>query len=158
MTLQTFLCIKLSLVTSFNIFNIISLSYRKNQIFRKIFSLYLPTFHLIWSGLGINVFKALIFYYISEYFIKPLDNIEVLEGYDVMFDCEVLEENATAIWYKDGVELTASESQLISTSGKRHYLEIISADLNDAGTYSVKINNRERRGYLQIKGIQRRQI
>ena len=90
---------------------------------------------------------------ILDYFITSLDNKEVLEGYDVKFECEVIEENTTAIWYKDGKELMSSESHVISTCGKKHCLEIVTADVSDAGIYSVNINNRERCAQLKITGI-----
>ncbi|XP_036807832.1 obscurin-like protein 1 [Oncorhynchus mykiss] len=56
----------------------------------------------------------------------------------VVLTCEVSREDANATWYKDGVEVQASDNITIQTEGTMRRLIIRCAETSDAGTYSCQ--------------------
>ncbi|CDQ82544.1 unnamed protein product [Oncorhynchus mykiss] len=56
----------------------------------------------------------------------------------VVLTCEVSREDANATWYKDGVEVQASDNITIQTEGTMRRLIIHCAETSDAGTYSCQ--------------------
>ncbi|XP_038835461.1 obscurin-like protein 1 [Salvelinus namaycush] len=56
----------------------------------------------------------------------------------VVLTCEVSREDANATWYKDGVEVQASNNITIQTEGTMRRLIIRCAETSDAGTYSCQ--------------------
>ncbi|XP_064826170.1 obscurin-like protein 1 [Oncorhynchus masou masou] len=56
----------------------------------------------------------------------------------VVLTCEVSREDANATWYKDGVEVQASDNMTIQTEGTMRRLIIRCAETSDAGTYSCQ--------------------
>nr|XP_046174560.1 obscurin-like protein 1 [Oncorhynchus gorbuscha] len=56
----------------------------------------------------------------------------------VVLTCEVSREDANATWYKNGVEVQASDNMTIQTEGTMRRLIIRCAETSDAGTYSCQ--------------------
>uniref|UniRef100_A0A4W5QXN9 Myosin binding protein Ca n=1 Tax=Hucho hucho TaxID=62062 RepID=A0A4W5QXN9_9TELE len=81
---------------------------------------------------------------------KLLDDVHVVVGEKVEFECEVSEEGANVRWMKDGVELTKDGKYRIKKDGKKHTLVINEATIEDIGMYYVYTNGGESKGELEV--------
>uniref|UniRef100_A0A673XA84 Myosin-binding protein C, fast-type n=1 Tax=Salmo trutta TaxID=8032 RepID=A0A673XA84_SALTR len=81
---------------------------------------------------------------------KLLDDVHVVVGEKVEFECEVSEEGANVKWMKDGVELTKDGKIRIKKDGKKHTLVINEATIEDIGMYYVYTNGGESKGELEV--------
>ncbi|XP_051566120.1 obscurin-like protein 1 [Myxocyprinus asiaticus] len=70
----------------------------------------------------------------------PEDNLHrnIVEQDDLLLCCEVSRSDATAQWYKDGVEIKSSDNVLIEAENTIRRLIILSAQLSDSGTYTCR--------------------
>ncbi|XP_045069378.1 myosin-binding protein C, fast-type-like isoform X5 [Coregonus clupeaformis] len=82
---------------------------------------------------------------------KLLDDVHVVVGEKVEFECEVSEEGANVKWMKDGVELTKDGKYRIKKDGKKHTLVISEATIEDIGMYYVYTNGGESKGELEVE-------
>uniref|UniRef100_A0A4W5R080 Myosin binding protein Ca n=1 Tax=Hucho hucho TaxID=62062 RepID=A0A4W5R080_9TELE len=82
---------------------------------------------------------------------KLLDDVHVVVGEKVEFECEVSEEGANVRWMKDGVELTKDGKYRIKKDGKKHTLVINEATIEDIGMYYVYTNGGESKGELEVE-------
>uniref|UniRef100_A0A8C7QAQ7 Myosin-binding protein C, fast-type n=1 Tax=Oncorhynchus mykiss TaxID=8022 RepID=A0A8C7QAQ7_ONCMY len=82
---------------------------------------------------------------------KLLDDVHVVVGEKVEFECEVSEEGANVKWMKDGVELTKDGKYRIKKDGKKHTLVINEATIEDIGMYYVYTNGGESKGELEVE-------
>ncbi|KAL0993313.1 hypothetical protein UPYG_G00105970 [Umbra pygmaea] len=82
---------------------------------------------------------------------KLLDDVHVVVGEKVEFECEVSEEGANVKWMKDGVELTKDGKHRIKKDGRKHTLIINEADIEDIGMYYVYTNGGESKGELEVE-------
>ncbi|KAJ7989515.1 hypothetical protein DPEC_G00305350 [Dallia pectoralis] len=82
---------------------------------------------------------------------KLLDDMHVVVGDRVEFECEVSEEGANVKWMKDGVELTKDGKYRIKKDGKKHTLIITEAEMEDIGLYHVYTNGGESKGELEVE-------
>ncbi|XP_029623491.1 myosin-binding protein C, fast-type isoform X15 [Salmo trutta] len=82
---------------------------------------------------------------------KLLDDVHVVVGEKVEFECEVSEEGANVKWMKDGVELTKDGKIRIKKDGKKHTLVINEATIEDIGMYYVYTNGGESKGELEVE-------
>uniref|UniRef100_A0A671T6L5 Obscurin like cytoskeletal adaptor 1b n=1 Tax=Sinocyclocheilus anshuiensis TaxID=1608454 RepID=A0A671T6L5_9TELE len=58
--------------------------------------------------------------------------------YNLLLCCQVSRSDATAQWYKDGVELKPSDNILIEAENTIRRLIVLSAQLSDSGTYTCR--------------------
>uniref|UniRef100_A0A6Q2YZE8 Myosin-binding protein C, fast-type n=1 Tax=Esox lucius TaxID=8010 RepID=A0A6Q2YZE8_ESOLU len=82
---------------------------------------------------------------------KLLDDVHVVVGDRVEFECEVSEEGANVKWMKDGVELTKDGRYRMKKDGKKHTLIINEAEIEDIGMYYVCTNGGESKGELEVE-------
>ncbi|XP_067265417.1 obscurin isoform X8 [Chanodichthys erythropterus] len=88
---------------------------------------------------------------ISEFFVDvkappvtfayiPEDDLHrnIVEQDNLLLCCQVSRSDATAQWYKDGVELKSSDNVLIEAENTLRRLIILSAQLSDSGTYTCR--------------------
>ncbi|XP_056321763.1 obscurin isoform X17 [Danio aesculapii] len=88
---------------------------------------------------------------ISEFFVEvkappvtfaniPEDDLHrnIVEQDNILLRCQVSRSDATAQWYKDGVELKSSNHVLIEVENDIRRLIILSAQLSDSGTYTCR--------------------
>ncbi|XP_067300487.1 obscurin-like protein 1 isoform X3 [Pseudorasbora parva] len=70
----------------------------------------------------------------------PEDDLHrnIVEQDNLLLCCQVSRSDATAQWYKDGVELKSSDNVLIETENSLRRLIILSAQLSDSGTYTCR--------------------
>ncbi|XP_038853293.1 obscurin-like protein 1 [Salvelinus namaycush] len=69
----------------------------------------------------------------------------------VVLTCEVSREDANATWYKDGIEVQASDNITIQTEGTLRRLIIRCAETSDAGTYSCQSGDNSLSFIVNIK-------
>ncbi|XP_016150066.1 obscurin-like isoform X7 [Sinocyclocheilus grahami] len=88
---------------------------------------------------------------ISEFFVDvkappvtfayiPEDDLHrnIVEQDNLLLCCQVSRSDATAQWYKDGVELKPSDNVLIEAENTIRRLIVLSAQLSDSGTYTCR--------------------
>ncbi|XP_048050388.1 obscurin-like protein 1 isoform X10 [Megalobrama amblycephala] len=70
----------------------------------------------------------------------PEDDLHrnIVEQDNLLLCCQVSRSDATAQWYKDGVELKSSDNVLIEAENTLRRLIILSAQLSDSGTYTCR--------------------
>ena len=90
--------------------------------------------------------------YITDYFVRKFKDIEIIEGHDARFECEIIENIESCNWIKDDVVLENSEKYNITKCGKKCTLEIVNCGLQDDGVYTVDVNNKKRDVCLYVKG------
>uniref|UniRef100_A0A673J7F9 Obscurin like cytoskeletal adaptor 1b n=1 Tax=Sinocyclocheilus rhinocerous TaxID=307959 RepID=A0A673J7F9_9TELE len=77
---------------------------------------------------------------ISEFFVDVKGDIQY-PNYNLLLCCQVSRSDATAQWYKDGVELKPCDNVLIEAENTIRRLIILSAQLSDSGTYTCRAGN-----------------
>ncbi|XP_043104272.1 obscurin-like protein 1 isoform X21 [Puntigrus tetrazona] len=88
---------------------------------------------------------------ISEFFVDvkappvtfayiPEDDLHrnIVEQDNLLLCCQLSRSDATAQWYKDGVELKSSDNVLIEAENTIRRLIVLSAQLSDSGTYTCR--------------------
>lgn len=61
-----------------------------------------------------------------------------MEQDNILLHCQVSRSDATAQWYKDGLELKSTSNVLIEVENDIRRLIILSAHLSDSGTYTCR--------------------
>uniref|UniRef100_A0A8C8EII2 Obscurin-like protein 1 n=1 Tax=Oncorhynchus tshawytscha TaxID=74940 RepID=A0A8C8EII2_ONCTS len=79
--------------------------------------------------------------------------VSAMELDPVVLTCEVSRDDANATWYKDGVEVQASDNITIQTEGTMRRLIIRCAETSDAGTYSCQSGDNSLSFTVNIKGM-----
>ncbi|KAJ8245834.1 hypothetical protein GJAV_G00260800 [Gymnothorax javanicus] len=83
---------------------------------------------------------------------KLLDDYHVVVGERVEFEVEVSEEGAQVIWMKEEEELTRdTQKYRFKTDGKKHWMIINEAQLEDVGMYHVYTNGGHSKGELEVE-------
>ncbi|XP_061086439.1 myosin-binding protein C, fast-type-like [Conger conger] len=84
---------------------------------------------------------------------KLLDDYHVVVGERVEFEVEVSEEGAHVIWMKEEEELSRDDNHKyrFKKDGKRHWLIINEAQMEDMGMYFVYTNGGHSKGELEVE-------
>lgn len=79
---------------------------------------------------------------------------EIMEGQDVTLRCQLSDEDASVVWYRNGKKLTPNERITINADGTERMLTIINATPKDSGDYEcATIDDRSKtRGELLVRG------
>lgn len=72
-------------------------------------------------------------------FVKPLKDIEVTEGQDIVLECVVSKEGLKASWQKNGKALPVDNRIKVTADKDTHRLAITSAMVEDKAEYTVKV-------------------
>ncbi|XP_031417132.1 myosin-binding protein C, fast-type-like [Clupea harengus] len=85
--------------------------------------------------------------------IKLMDDYHVTVGERVEFEVEVSEEGAHVMWYFENIELVRTENSKFrfKKDGKRHWLIIQEATLDDIGMYWCFTNGGHTKGELEVE-------
>lgn len=76
-----------------------------------------------------------------------------MEGIDTRLECETVEENCHALWFKDDDEIDSLTGMTIErTQGCLHTLSLTPTSLEDSGTYIIKINGAKSVCKVYVKG------
>ncbi|CAF0822074.1 unnamed protein product, partial [Didymodactylos carnosus] len=84
--------------------------------------------------------------------VRPLENIEVIENNEAIFECQLTLEDAQIEWYHNNQRLTNSDHHIIASRGTTHQLIIPHVNMNDDGEYSIRVDNKNTStGQLYVK-------
>ena len=86
------------------------------------------------------------------YFTVDLNTNPCREGDTATLYCELIEENNSLQWFKDGHEITESNRYRIEKEGRQHRLTILHVQLEDKGEYSVLVKNCRQKSFLNVEG------
>ena len=75
-------------------------------------------------------------------FVRPLENIEVTENNEAIFECQLNTEDAQVEWWFRGMPLVPSPSHLIASRGFIRQLIIPKIAMSDEGEYSIRVDNK----------------
>ena len=89
-------------------------------------------------------------------FIKPLEDMEVMEKTRATLECELrlTKPGLEAKWYKNGEEITESERVKILVKGTKHTLVYEATELDDDAEYTCTIGKTSTKCKLTITGKQ----
>lgn len=84
----------------------------------------------------------------------PEDDLHrnIVEQDNLLLCCQVSRSDATAQWYKDGVELKSSDSVLIEAENTLRKMIILSAQLSDSGTYTCRAGDSALTFKVNVRG------
>ena len=88
----------------------------------------------------------------TGYFTEDLNTNPCREGETATLYCELIEENNSLQWFKDGHEIIESDRYRIDKEGRQHRLTLLHVQLEDKGEYSVLVKNCRRQTFLEIEG------
>ncbi|CAH1802743.1 unnamed protein product, partial [Owenia fusiformis] len=72
-------------------------------------------------------------------FLKPLEDVSIMEGETAIFECEVSKPRLNAKWFKDGKEIKSTKRIKTTMEATKHFLTIKDCVLDDEAKYSVKL-------------------
>ncbi|CAF3702655.1 unnamed protein product, partial [Rotaria sordida] len=75
-------------------------------------------------------------------FVRPLENIEVTENNEAVFECQLSKEDAQVEWWFRGIPIVTSQHHLIASRGYIRQLIIPKVAMNDEGEYSIRVDNK----------------
>ena len=86
-------------------------------------------------------------------FIRPLENIEITENNEAVFECQLSKEDAQVEWWFRGMPIIQSQHHLIASRGYIRQLIIPKVSMSDEGEYSIRVDNKNTStGQLFVKG------
>jgi hypothetical protein len=85
-------------------------------------------------------------------FLRKLRDLEVTEMETALFKCEVTKADVKAKWSCNGKALTEKDGFDIKVEKTVHTLTLDDVALEDAGTYCVKVEDKESSGKLVVRG------
>lgn len=75
-------------------------------------------------------------------FLRPLENIEVIENNEAVFECQLSSEDAQVEWWFRDMAILPSPHHLIASRGNVHQLIIPKVGMKDEGEYSIRVDNK----------------
>lgn len=79
-------------------------------------------------------------------------NKSVAAGSPIVLRCEISDPNAHVSWYKDGTLLHEENGLEMQSKGSIRTLDVESARLSDAGSYSCKTTDDAMQFHVDVKG------
>lgn len=76
----------------------------------------------------------------------------IVEQDNLLLCCQVSRSDATAQWYKDGVELKPSDNILIEAENTIRRFIVLSAQLSDSGTYTSRAGDSALTFKVNVRG------
>ena len=80
--------------------------------------------------------------------------MNVPEGEDVTFLCQVSDDKAPVTWTKDGTKLEPSDKYIMKKDGRKHTLLVKNATLDDRAVYAVELKDKKSEAPLFVEGKQ----
>ena len=87
-------------------------------------------------------------------FTTDLKSVEVLEGEDATFTCEVSKPNQEATWMIDGQEIQPNDKYEMVTDGTKFTLKIKNCSPEDSASVSILVKDCMSSAELTVKGTQ----
>jgi titin len=75
-------------------------------------------------------------------FVRPLENLEVTENNEAIFECQLSKEDAQVEWWFRGMPILPSQHHLIASRGFIRQLIIPKVAMKDEGEYSIRVDNK----------------
>ncbi|XP_063411252.1 uncharacterized protein LOC134694185 [Mytilus trossulus] len=89
---------------------------------------------------------------VKAIFKRRLIDITTMEGIDIKLECETVEENCHALWFKDDEKIDLLARMTIERKQEcLHTLSLAPTSVRDSGTYSIKINGATSIGNVNVK-------
>lgn len=85
-------------------------------------------------------------------FVKPLKDIEVTEGQDIVLECVVSKEGLKASWQKNGKALPVDNRIKVTADKDTHRLAITSAMVEDKAEYTVMVADKSSTAKVFVEG------
>lgn len=85
-------------------------------------------------------------------FVKPLKDIEVTEGQDIVLECVVSKEGLKASWQKNGKALPVDNRIKVTADKDTYRLTITSAMVEDKADYTVKVADKSSTAKVFVEG------
>lgn len=85
-------------------------------------------------------------------FVKPLKDIEVTEGQDIVLECVVSKEGLKASWQKNGKALPVDNRIKVTADKDTYRLTITSAMVEDKAEYTVKVADKSSTAKVFVEG------
>ena len=89
-------------------------------------------------------------------FTRSLENVTVVEGQPLKLSCTLTKDNCQVIWLKDDVEIKLDDSEdnrfVASHDGRIYRLEVKESKLDDAGSYTMKVEDKQQTAQVTITG------
>ncbi|CAF0827406.1 unnamed protein product, partial [Didymodactylos carnosus] len=84
--------------------------------------------------------------------VQSLENIEVIENNEAIFECQLSIDDAQVEWYHNNQRLINSNHHIIASRDTLHQLIIPHVNMNDEGEYSIRVDNKNTStGQLYVK-------
>ena len=84
-------------------------------------------------------------------FNVELKDVTVKEDMPATFECEVSQENAKAVWKKNGAEIVPSPKYLLTCDGKKHSLTITECQTKDEAAYEITFDSASSQAGLVVE-------
>lgn len=100
------------------------------------------------------MFNTLNYFFKKEMFRRHLVNETIMEGLDILLECETEAENSPVYWYHNDVPIvhTTSNKKSENCHGHIYKLIITQTCLHDSGKYSIKKKGIYSTAVLDVKG------
>lgn len=98
-------------------------------------------------------------YYVFQFlvpvnYVTPLKDVDVKEGETAVLSCEVNKAEETAVWCKDGEQITPQDGKYtITVENYTHTLCISDCDINDDAEYTITIDDHTSAGNVFVEGM-----
>ncbi|CAH1802744.1 unnamed protein product, partial [Owenia fusiformis] len=84
--------------------------------------------------------------------LTPLEDVSVIEKETINLECEISKPNIKANWFKNGKEIKPSKQVVPKVEGTKHFLTIKESEMDDAGNYSIKLEDVSSKCKVTVKG------
>ena len=96
-------------------------------------------------------------------FTRSLENVTVVEGQPLKLSCTLTKDNCQVTWLKDDVEIKLDDNSednrfVASHDGRIYRLEVKESKLNDAGSYTIKVEDKQQSAQVMITGKNRSEL
>ncbi|CAG2199551.1 unnamed protein product [Mytilus edulis] len=97
---------------------------------------------------------------VQALFKRKLENITIMEGLDIQFDCETEGDSSSVEWFKDDtpVKIETGNIKMETLPGNIHKLTISPARLQDSGSYKIEKNGISSEAILDVKALFKRKL
>lgn len=86
-------------------------------------------------------------------YVTPLQDVDVKEGETAVLTCEINKTDVTAVWSKEGEDITPDDQKYtISVDNYTHSLTIADCDIEDDAEYTITINEHTSVGNVFVEG------
>lgn len=89
---------------------------------------------------------------ITDFFTKPLKDIDCDEGDNIKFSCKSIEPTSPAKWSKNK-DVICNSRCIVKHMNYVHKLKIQNVKPSDSGHYCINVNGKTSNAILHVKGV-----